>query len=74
MMLSGVMAGEEAWVAAEAWLGSWDDTPARRDRDFAPAVGSEGSAGFVAPAERMAVFDWPPKRACPSGATEPGPV
>jgi hypothetical protein len=46
MMLSGVMAGEEAWVAAEAWLGSWDDTPARRDRDFAPAVGQRGLCWF----------------------------
>jgi hypothetical protein len=75
MMLSGVVAGEEAWVAAEALLGSWNDTPARRAiADFVQAVGSEGSAGSVAPAERTAVFAWPSKRAWPSCATEPGPI
>jgi phosphoserine phosphatase len=45
-------------MAAEAWLASWRDTPARKAiTDFVQNVASEGSAGFVEAAERVAVFD-----------------
>jgi phosphoserine phosphatase len=45
-------------VTAEALLESWNDTPTRQAIiDFVRAVGREGSPGFVAPAERVAVFD-----------------
>jgi len=44
-------------VTAEALLESWNDTPTRQAIiDFVQAVGREGSPGFVAPAERVAVF------------------
>ena len=39
-------------------LESWNDTPARRAIvAFVQAASSEGSPGFVPPAERVAVFD-----------------
>ena len=45
-------------MAAESLLGSWNDTPARREIvDFVQSVSTEGSAGFAAPQERVAVFD-----------------
>jgi phosphoserine phosphatase len=45
-------------VAAEALLASWNDTPTRAAIvDFVAAVTDPGSAGFVDPAERVAVFD-----------------
>jgi phosphoserine phosphatase len=45
-------------MAAETLLALWNDTPARRAIvDFVQAVSTEGSPGFVAPAERVAVFD-----------------
>jgi phosphoserine phosphatase len=45
-------------MVAEALLASWRDTPTRRGIiDFVADVTSEGSTGFVAPAERVAVFD-----------------
>ena len=45
-------------MAAENLLGSWNDTPARREIvDFVQSVSTEGSAGFAAPQERVAVFD-----------------
>jgi phosphoglycolate phosphatase-like HAD superfamily hydrolase len=45
-------------MAAETSLASWRDTPARKAvTDFVQSVTSEGSAAFVAPAERVAVFD-----------------
>jgi hypothetical protein len=45
-------------MAAESLLGSWNDTPARREIvDFVQAVSTEGSASFAAPQERVAVFD-----------------
>jgi len=45
-------------VAAETLLRSWNDTPTRQAIiDFARAVSTEGSPGFVPPAERVAVFD-----------------
>ena len=45
-------------MVAEALLVSWRDTPARKAiTDFVQGVTSEGSASFVAPAERVAVFD-----------------
>lgn len=45
-------------MVAETLLVSWRDTPTRKAIiDFVENVTSEGSAGFVAPAERLAVFD-----------------
>ena len=45
-------------MAAENLLGSWNDTPTRREIvDFVQSVCTEGSAGFAAPQERVAVFD-----------------
>jgi hypothetical protein len=45
-------------MAAETLLALWNDTPTRRAIvDFVQAVGTEGPPGFVAPAERVAVFD-----------------
>ena len=45
-------------MVADALLASWRDTPARRAIvDFVGRVTSEGGAGYVAPAERVAVFD-----------------
>jgi hypothetical protein len=45
-------------MAAETLLALWNDTPTRRAIvDFIQTVSSEGSPGFVAPAERVAVFD-----------------
>jgi phosphoserine phosphatase len=45
-------------MAAETLLALWNDTPTRRAIvDFVQAVTTEGSPGFVAPAERVAVFD-----------------
>jgi phosphoserine phosphatase len=45
-------------MTAETLLASWRDTPARKAvTDFVENVTSEGSAGFAAPAERVAVFD-----------------
>jgi hypothetical protein len=44
-------------MAAETLLALWNDTPTRRAIvDFVQAVSTEGSPGFVAPAERVAVF------------------
>ena len=41
-------------MAAETLLALWNDTPTRRAIvDFVPAVSTEGSPGFVAPAERV---------------------
>jgi phosphoserine phosphatase len=45
-------------MVAEALLASWRETPTRNAIvDFVENVTSEGSAGFVEPAERLAVFD-----------------
>jgi phosphoglycolate phosphatase-like HAD superfamily hydrolase len=45
-------------MAAETLLALWNDTPTRRAIvDFVQTVSTEGSLGFVAPAERVAVFD-----------------
>jgi len=45
-------------MAAKTLLALWNDTPTRRAIvDFVQAVSTEGSPGFVAPAERVAVFD-----------------
>jgi phosphoserine phosphatase len=45
-------------MVADALLASWRDTPARRAIvDFVGRVASEGGVGYVAPAERVAVFD-----------------
>jgi phosphoserine phosphatase len=45
-------------MAKEGLLGSWNDTSARQAMvDFVQAVSTEGSRRFVAPAERVAVFD-----------------
>jgi phosphoserine phosphatase len=45
-------------MVAESLLASWRGTPTRKAIiDFVENVTSEGSAGFVAPAERLAVFD-----------------
>jgi phosphoserine phosphatase len=45
-------------MAAENLLGSWNDTPARREIvDFVQSVSTEGSASFAAPQDRVAVFD-----------------
>ena len=45
-------------MVAEALLASWRDTPTRQAIiDFVEDVTSEDSNGFVAPAERVAVFD-----------------
>jgi hypothetical protein len=45
-------------MAAETLLALWNDTATRRAIvDFVQAVNTEGSPGFVAPAERVAVFD-----------------
>jgi len=45
-------------MAAETLLALWNDTPTRRAIvDFVQTVSTEGSPGFVAPAERVAVFD-----------------
>jgi hypothetical protein len=45
-------------MAAETLLALWNDTPTRRAIvDFVQAVSTEGSPGFVAPSERVAVFD-----------------
>jgi hypothetical protein len=42
-------------MAAETLLALWNDTPSRRAIvDFVQAVSTEGSPGFVAPAERVA--------------------
>ena len=46
-------------MAAETLLALWNDTPTRRAIvDFVQEVSTEGSPGFVAPAERVAVFDY----------------
>ena len=45
-------------AADEELLASWNDTPTRRAIvDFVDAVTDEGGDGFVAPPERVAVFD-----------------
>jgi phosphoserine phosphatase len=45
-------------VVAEALLSSWRDTPTRSAIvDFVDRVTAEGGAGFVTPADRVAVFD-----------------
>jgi phosphoserine phosphatase len=45
-------------MAAEGMLASWRDTPTRRAiTSFVRSVTSEGSADFVDPPERVAVFD-----------------
>ena len=45
-------------MVAETLLASWRDTPTRKAViDFVDNVTSEGSAAFVIPAERVAVFD-----------------
>jgi len=45
-------------MVADALLASWRDTPARRAIvDFVGHATSDGGAGYVAPAERVAVFD-----------------
>jgi phosphoglycolate phosphatase-like HAD superfamily hydrolase len=45
-------------MVAEALLASWRDTPARRAIvDFVAAVADDGGAGYVDPADRVAVFD-----------------
>ena len=45
-------------MAAETLLALWNDTATRRAIvDFVQAVSTEGSPGFVAPAEQVAVFD-----------------
>ena len=45
-------------MVAEALLASWRDTPVRRAIvDFVAAVTDQGGAGFVDPADRVAVFD-----------------
>jgi phosphoserine phosphatase len=45
-------------LVAEALLASWRDTPTRQAVvDFVGNVTSEGSTDFMAPAERVAVFD-----------------
>jgi phosphoserine phosphatase len=45
-------------MVADALLASWRDTPARRAIvDFVGRVTSDGGADFVAPADRVAVFD-----------------
>ena len=45
-------------MAAETLLARWNDTPSRHAIvDFVQAVSTEGSPGFVALAERVAVFD-----------------
>ena len=45
-------------MVADAVLASWRDTPARRAIvDFVAKVTADGGAEFVAPAERVAVFD-----------------
>ena len=45
-------------MVAETLLALWNDTATRRAIvDFVQAVSTEGSPGFVAPAERVAVFD-----------------
>ena len=45
-------------MVADALLTSWRDTPARRAIiDFVDRVSDEGGAGYVDPAERVAVFD-----------------
>ena len=45
-------------MAAETLLALLNETPTRRAIvDFVQAVTTEGSPGFVAPAERVAVFD-----------------
>jgi phosphoserine phosphatase len=45
-------------MVADALLASWRDTPTRRAIvDFVGRVTSEGGAGYVAPADRVAVFD-----------------
>ena len=45
-------------MAAENLLKSWNDTQTRREIvDFVQSVGTEGSASFATPAERVAVFD-----------------
>ena len=37
-------------MAAESLLGSWNDTPARREIvDFVQSVSTQGSAAFAAP-------------------------
>jgi hypothetical protein len=44
-------------MTAETLLTLWNDTPARRAIvAFVQGVSSGGSSGFVAPAERVAVF------------------
>ena len=45
-------------MVAEGLLASWRDTPARATIvEFVGRVSAEGEPGFVAPAERVAVFD-----------------
>ena len=45
-------------MAAETLLALWNNTPTGRAIvDFVQAVSTEGSPGFVTPAERVAVFD-----------------
>ncbi len=45
-------------MVAEALLASWRDTPTRSAIvDFVDRVTAEGGAGFVTPADRVAVFD-----------------
>jgi hypothetical protein len=45
-------------MASETLLALWNDTSTRRVIvDFVQAVSTEGSPGFVVPAERVAVFD-----------------
>lgn len=46
------------WVAAQGPLPSWNDGPAKQAiQSFVTAVTTEGTADYVPPAERIAVFD-----------------
>ncbi len=45
-------------MAEEPLVNTWRDTPTRKAIvEFVQSVSAEGSSGFVAPAERVAVFD-----------------
>jgi phosphoserine phosphatase len=57
-LLAGSRARKGTGVAAETLLVSWNDTPTRAAIvDFVAAVSDAGSASYVDPAERVAVFD-----------------
>src|SRR4030095_4913688 len=58
LLLVAVLAGAPSALAQTDALPSWNDGPAKKAIvDFVQATTTQGSAGFVPPAARIATFD-----------------